>query len=52
MRKAKYTLEDAVLEVCEYACQQQDFEVAAHLLRALELLPSEKVRKTVYNRPC
>lgn len=38
MRNAKCTLEDAVLEVFEYACERQDLEVAEHLLRALELI--------------
>ena len=38
MPDTKNTLEKAVLQVFEAACQQQDFEVAEHLLRALEVI--------------
>lgn len=38
MRTTKLSLEDAVLNVFEQACQQRDLAVAEHLLRALEVI--------------
>lgn len=43
MSDAKNTLEEAVLQVFKAACQQQDFEVAEHLLRALEVIADREV---------
>ena len=50
MPKAKRSLEGAVLEVFEYACQQQDLEVAEHLLRALEIIAQRSGEKDQLNR--
>lgn len=49
MSKAKRSLEGAVLEVFEYACQQQDLEVAEHLLRGLEIIAQRTGEKDQLN---
>lgn len=50
MPKAKRSLEGAVLEVFEYACRQQDLEVAEHLLRALEIIAQRSGEQDQLNR--